>query len=301
MRTRTLRAATAALALTVGLTAGPPPAHAFLGGLLNSFFGGGGGGGCFSEEGDGLFGTALSVVAGYVTGGAAGAAMGAASGVTGSGGSQAPGCPIVESRPRVVEEMVQRQEVEIIAQTAHMLTQIDNMIRMRALADLDTRVAVAVRLGDARRAAGLVDRVLWSLDGVGQQFADLYPDALPEGMSAAALAEHQAEQARLARDASRASKLVSADVMTGIEDYPARARALMAALKDCDGQTCAIDAGTQATLLNAEVAGQLLMMQAAHHRAAEAQLDYEQAAVERARQHTRINWQGLDTYGAPGS
>lgn len=301
MRTSTLRAATAALALTVGLTAGPPPAHAFLGGLLNSFFGGGGGGGCFSEEGDGLFGTALSVVAGYVTGGAAGAVMGAASGVTGSGGSQAPGCPIVESRPRIVEEMVQRQEVEIIAQTAHMLTQIDNMIRMRRLADLDTRVAVAVRLGDARRAAGLVDRVLWSLDGVQQQFADLYPDALPEGMSAGALAEHQAEQARLARDASRASKLVSADVMTGIEDYPARARALMAALKDCDGQTCAIDAGTQATLLNAEVAGQLLMMQAAHHRAAEAQLDYEQAAVERARQHTRINWQGLDTYGVPGS
>ncbi|MDR6773293.1 hypothetical protein [Azospirillum sp. BE72] len=301
MRTSTLRVATAALALTVGLTAGPPPAHAFLGGLLNSFFGGGGGGGCFSEEGDGLFGTALSAVAGYVTGGPVGAAVGAGSSLMGNGGSQAPGCPIVESRPRIVEEMVQRQEVEIIAQTAHMLTQIDNMIRMRRLSDLDTRVDVAVRLGDARRTAGLVDRVLWSLDGVGQQFADLYPDALPEGMSAAALAGHQAEQARLARDASRASKLVSADVMTGIEDYPARARALMAALKACDGQTCAIDAGTQATLLNAEVAGQLLMMQAAHHRAAEAQLDYEQAAVERARQHTRINWRGLDTYGAPGS
>ncbi len=301
MRTSTLRAATAAIAIAVGLTAGPPPAHAFLGGLLNSFFGGGGGGGCFSEEGDGLFGTALSAVAGYVTGGAAGAVMGAGSSLTGNGSTQAPGCPIVESRPRIVEEMVQRQEVEIIAQTAHMLTQIDNMIRMRRLADLDTRVEVAVRLGDARRAAGLVDRVLWSLDGVGRQFADLYPDALPEGMTAATLAEHQAEQARLARDASRASKLVSADVMTGIEGYPARAQALMAALKDCDGQTCAIDAGTQATLFNAEVAGQLLMMQAAHHRAAEAQLDYEQAAVERARQHTRINWQGLGTYSAPGS
>ena len=301
MNTRWMRTSTAMAVVLAVTVSSPPPAHAFLGGLLNSFFGGGGGGGCFSEGGDGLFGTALSVAAGYVTGGAAGAAMGAGSSLTGGGGSQAPGCPIMESEPLIVEGMVQRQEVEIIAQTAHMLTQIDNMIRMRRLSDLDTRVAVAVRLGDARRVAGLVDRVLWSLDGVGQQFADLYPDALPEGMSAAALAEHQAEQARLARDASRASKLVSADVMTGIEDYPARARALMAALKACDGQTCAIDAGTQATLLNAEVAGQLLMMQAAHHRAAEAQLDYEQAAVERARQHTRINWQGLDTYGAPGS
>ncbi|HEY0834317.1 MAG TPA: hypothetical protein VGE72_10460 [Azospirillum sp.] len=286
---RTSTAMAVVLAVAIGC---PPPAHAFLGGLLNSFFGGGGGGGgCFSEASDGLLGSVVSAV----TGGAAGAVTGA------TGGQGAAGCPIVESRPRIVEEMVQRQEVEIIAQTAHMLTQIDNMIRMRALADLDTRVDVAVRLGDARRTAGLVDRVLWSLDGVGRQFANLYPDALPEGMSAEALAEHQAEQARLARAASRASKLVSADVMTGIEDYPARARALMAALKACDGQTCAIDAGTQATLLNAEVAGQLLMMQAAHHRAAEAQLDYEQAAVERARQHTRLTWRGLDTYGAPGS
>ena len=301
MRTSTLRTATAAVTIMVGLTAGPPPAHAFLGGLLNSVFGGGGGGGCFSEESDGLFGTALSAVAGYGTGGPAGAVAGAGSSLTGNGGTQTPGCPIVESRPRIVEEMVQRQEVEITAQTAHMLTQIDNMIRMRRLAGLDSADAITARLTDARRTAGLVDRVLWSLDGVGQQFADLYPDALPGGMTAAALAEHQAEQTRLARAASRASKLVSADVMTGIADYPTRARALMTALKACDGQTCAIDAGTQATLLNAEVAGQLLMMQAAHHRAAEAQLDYEQAAVERARQHTRINWRGLDTYGAPGS
>ncbi|MBP2292949.1 hypothetical protein [Azospirillum rugosum] len=304
MRIRTLRAATAAVAITVGLTAGPPPAHAFLGGLLNSFFGGGGGGGCFSEKSDGLFGTALSAVVGYVTGGPAGAVVGAGSSVMENGtggGNKAAGCPIVESRPRIVEEMVQRQEVEIIAQTAHMLTQIDNMVRMRALSGADTGGAVAARLSDARRAAGMVERVLWSLDGVGRQFADLYPDALPEDMSAAALAEHQAEQARLARAASRASKLVSADVMTGVEDYPARARDLMAALKACQGQTCAIDAGTQATLLNAEMAGQLLMMQAAHYRAAEAQLDYEQAAVERARQHTRLTWRGLDTYTAPGS
>jgi len=270
------------------------------GGGLGGLFGGGGGGGCGGDS-DGLFGLIVSAAVGYFTGGVGGAAMGAGSSLAGGGQGQSQGCPIVESEPLMVEGMVQRQEVEIIAQTAHMLTQIDNMIRMRRLADLDIRVDVATRLGDARRTAGLVDRVLWSLDGVGQQFADLYPDALPEGMTAATLAGHQAEQARLARDASRASKLVSADVMTGIEGYPARAQALMAALKDCDGQTCAIDAGTQATLLNAEVAGQLLMMQAAHHRAAEAQLDYEQAAVERARQHTRITWQGLDTYGAPGS
>ncbi|WP_454017684.1 hypothetical protein [Azospirillum sp. Marseille-Q6669] len=291
----------AALLASTAISIPPLPATAQMfggGGGLGGLFGGSGGCGGDSE---GLFGLIVSAAVGYFTGGVGGAAMGAGSSLAGGGQGQSQGCPIVESEPLMVEGMVQRQEVEIIAQTAHMLTQIDNMIRMRRLADLDTRVDVAARLGAARRTAGLVDRVLWSLDGVGRQFSDLYPDALPEGMTAATLAGHQAEQARLARDASRASKLVSADVMTGIEGYPARAQALMTALKDCDGQTCAIDAGTQATLLNAEVAGQLLMMQAAHHRAAEAQLDYEQAAVERARQHTRINWQGLDTYGAPGS
>lgn len=300
MKTSTLRAATAALAFTAGLIAGPPPAHAFLGGLLNSFFGGGGGGGCFSESGDGLFGAAVSAVAGYASGGVAGAAMGAGSSLTGSGG-QAPGCPLVESKPLIVEGMVQRQEVEIIAQTAHMITQIDNMIRMRALSGLDSGEAVAVRLGESRRVADGVGRVQWSLDGVDRQFIALYPDALPAGLDAEGLAAHQAEQARLARDASRASKRVSADVVTGIEAYPEWARDLMAALKACDGQTCAIDAGAQATLLNAEMAGQLLMLQAAHGRALEAQLDYEQAAVERARQQTILSWRGLDTYGAPGS
>ncbi|WP_255542467.1 hypothetical protein [Azospirillum sp. INR13] len=197
--------------------------------------------------------------------------------------------------------MVQSQEIEIIAQTAHMITQIDNMIRMRALSDLDTSGAVAARLGDARQVANGVGRVLWNLDGVERQFTALYPDALPAGLDAEGLAEHQAEQARLARDASRISKRVSADVMTGIESYPDRARQLAATLKACDGQTCAIDAGTQATLLNAEMAGQLLMLQAAHGRALEAQFDYEQAAIERARQQTAISWRGLDTYGVPGS
>ena len=300
MKKSLLRAGTA-LALTLGVTlASPPPAHAFLGGLLNSFFGGGGGGGCFSEKSDGLLGIAVSAVAGYATGGVAGAAMGAGSSLTGSGG-QAPGCPIVESKPLMVEGMVQRQEVEIIAQTAHMLTQIDNMIRMRALSNLDTAEAIAARLTDARRTAGRIGTVLWTTEGVDTQFVGLYPDTLPEELTAEGLAAHQAEQARLARAASRASKLVSADVMTGIEAYPERARHLMAVLKACDGQTCAIDTATQATLLNAEMAGQLLVMQATHGRALEAQSDYEQAAVERARQHTLINWRGLDTYGAPGS
>lgn len=299
------RSALAALALlaSTALTVTPSSAAAQMfggGGGIGGLFGGSGGGGCGGES-DGLFGLIVSAAVGYFTGGVGGAAMGAGSSLAGGGQGQSPGCPIVESKPLMVEEMVQRQEVEIIAQTAHMLTQIDNMIRMRALSGLDSGGAVAARLGETRRAADGVDRVQWNLDGVDRQFTALYPDVLPTNLDAKGLAAHQAEQARLARDASRASKRVSADVATGIEAYPQRARDLMAALKACDGQTCAIDAGTQATLLNAEMAGQLLMLQAAHGRALEAQLDYEQAAIERARQQTILSWRGLDTYGAPGS
>ncbi|CAO3425480.1 hypothetical protein [Azospirillum doebereinerae] len=292
----------AALLASTALIVPPSPAAAQMfggGGGLGGLFGDSGGGGCGGDS-DGLFGLIVSAAVGYVTGGVGGAAMGAGSSLAG-GQEQSPGCPIVESQPLMVEGMVQRQELEIIAQTAHMLTQIDNMIRMRALSDLDSGAQVAARLGQARRVADGVGRVLWSLDGVERQFTALYPDALPDGLDADGLIAHQIEQARLARDASRASKRVSADVVTGIEAYPERARALTAALKACDGQTCAIDTGTQATLLNAEMAGQLLILQATHGRALEAQLDYEQAAVERARQHTLINWRGLDTYGAPGS
>src|SRR3546814_173821 len=120
-------------------------------------------------------------------------------------------------------------------------------------------------------------------------------------MKAEALAAHQAGQARLARASSRASKLVTAEAMTGLEAYTARAGGIASAVKACEGQTCAIDAATQAVLFTAELGSRLLAMQAAHYRAVEAQLDYEQAAVERARQHMLINWRGLTSYGGSGS
>lgn len=211
-------------------------------------------------------------------------------------------CPVVESIPLTVELTVIAQQLELILQTAHMLTQIENMIRMRALSGLDQGAEIAGRIGEARAAAGLIERVRWRLDAVDADFQELYPYALPTGLDAAGLAAHQAEQARLARQSSRASKLVTADAVTALEAYPARTEALMAAAKACEGQTCTIDTNTQAGLLAAEIGSQQLLVDAAHARAAEAQLDYEQAAVERSVQHTLINWQGLDRYGGgPGS
>lgn len=269
----------------------PVPAHAFLGKLLNSFFGGGGGeAGCFSETSDGLLGAAVSALAGAATG-------------TGgdADGGRAGGCPIVESEPLTVERMVHKQELELIAQTAHMLTQIESLAAMRRLPPLDTGRDTAAGLSATRRSVELGDGLPWRADAVDAQFRRLYPDALPAETTAAGVTARAAEQASLARTASRASKRASADAMTGLEDYPARLSAVAAAAKACAGQTCVLDANTQVQLLNAEIGGRLLVLQAAHHRAVEAQQDHDQAAVERARQNTLISWRGLDAYGRPGS
>ncbi len=101
------------------------------GGGLGSLFGGGGGGSCRSG-GNGLFGASLprspatSPAAPPVPPSAPAPAWSAAP------RARRPAARSSRASRCIVEEMVQRQEVEIIAQTAHMLTQIDNMIRMRA-------------------------------------------------------------------------------------------------------------------------------------------------------------------------
>lgn len=212
-------------------------------------------------------------------------------------GGIAGGCPIVESRPGVVQGIVTAQQVEIVLQTAHMVTQIENLIAMRRLSALDTAAAVAGRLTGVVGAVRMEPRVRWGVGAADADFRQLYPDALPGGWDAAALAAHQGEQARLARAASRASKLATADAVTAVGAYPARVRGLVSALKACEGQSCAADTTMQAALLGAELAAQALVVQAAHHRAQEAQADLDQAAVERARLHRLINWRDAESYG----
>lgn len=265
-----------AASLAAALPAGPARA-----GLLDDLFGGGEGSGC-GGGGGGLLGGLL----GGLTGG------------TAEGGEGSGGCPVVESEPLMVEGMVRNQGLELVLQTAHMVTQIENMVRMRRLSGLDSAAEVAAGIRDIRAALARVERLLWEAGAVDAEFARLYPDALPPAMDAPGLAAHQAEQAALARAASRASKQAAADTVTAVEAYPLRASALAAAAKACEGQTCVLDAGLQASLFGTELASRLLVLQAAHYRAVEAQLDYEQAAVERARQHALINWDGIDRYGA---
>src|SRR3546814_15600822 len=105
-----------------------------------------------------------------------------------------------------------------------MVTQIENMIKMRRLAGLDTTAEIVGAIRDARRVAGLVEGVLWDLSEVDAAFRDLYPEVLPEGMTAEALAAHQAEQARLARASARARKRVTADALTRPDPRPEERR-----------------------------------------------------------------------------
>ena len=292
-----LAAAAAAVLVAVPvLVAAPPPAHAFLDGL---FGGGSDGGACAGSDG-GL----VSLVASLAGDGPLGIPVGAA-GLTGPDLGQttgAGGCPVVETAPFAVQGIVADQEQELLRQSDYMVTQIRNMEAMRQLAGFDSAEAIAGGITAAHAAAAMVPRVLWSLPAENADFQALYPYDLPAGMTVAQLTALEAEQARVAREASRASKLVTADAVTGIEAYPERTDALMEALKACDGQTCAIDTGVQAALLEAEIGSRLLLIEAAHDRANEAQLDQDQAAIERARQQTLLAWQGLDQYGgSPGS
>jgi conjugal transfer/entry exclusion protein len=262
----------AAFVIAAALLAAASPARAgLLDDLIGGLIGGGGGAGC---AGGGL----LDLLPG--------------------GGGEAGGCPIVESEPLIVEGMVRKQEIELVLQTAHMVTQIENMVRMRDLSGFDSAAEAAAGIRTIREALGRVERLLWEAGAVDAEFARLYPDALPPDLDAPGLAAHQGEQAALARAASRASKQAAAEAVGALESYPDRALGLAAAAKACEGQSCVLDAGLQASLFGAELASRLLALQAAHYRAVEAQLDYEQAAVERARQHALINWDGIDRYGA---
>ena len=116
-------------------------------------------------------------------------------------------------------------------------------------------------------------------------------------MDALGLSGHRARQEATAREASRLSKMVSANAMTSMEGYAGRLDRINAAREECDGQTCMVDVALQERMLAAEVEAQRLMVTAADVRAREAQQDYDRAARERAVQNRRINRAGLTEYG----
>lgn len=301
------RAGTAACAALVAATlAVPAPAHAFLGGLLKKAGGMLGINGIVEGEGGGIgcveIAPGLPEQAGdlgRVVGGAVGgSAWGTLGGMAGDlYGEAAEGCPIVESEPGVIEKYLNAQKIEMVIQTVHMLTQIYNMIEMRAKSGIDSASDVVGIINTGNTVMRRMERVVWNVEEVAEDFDILYPDELPVDWAAEDVAEHQALQAERARDASRLSKMVSANAVTSLEGYGERLARIEAARGACNGQTCMIDVSLQQQTLAAEIEAQRLMVMAADVRSREAQQDYDRSARERAEANRRISRRGLTEYG----
>ena len=298
------RAGAAACAVLVAATlAVPAPAHAFLGGIVKKvggMLGGGegegGGIGCV-EIAPGLpeqAGDLGRVVGGAVGGGAWGTLGGWAGDLY---GEVAEGCPIVESEPGLIEKYLNAQKIEMVIQTVHMLTQIYNMIEMRAKSGIDSAADVVGIINTGNAVMRRSQKVIWNVEEVAEDFDVLYPEELPVDWAAGDVAAHQDLQAARARDASRLSKQVSANAITSLDGYGARLARIEAARGACNGQTCMIDVSLQQQTLAAEVEAQRLMVLAADVRAREARQDYEMAARERAEANRRVSRRGLTEYG----
>lgn len=186
---------------------------------------------------------------------------------------------------------------ELIAQVANSARQLEAELRMlEGLAFNDT-ASVAGSLFRINSIARSVARILYRVEEVTAQYAELYPEAFPGPIDRPTTEANRADQERLSRDAGLASKRTSAATMEQLQALSERISALLSASQAAAGQTAAIQAGNQAAILVAELNAHAIALQAAHYRAVEAQQDAATAAAARAEAHTRHMWRGIGTYG----
>lgn len=207
------------------------------------------------------------------------------------------GRPLVEGRPGAVEGMVRAQGLELLLQSAHMVEQLRAMAAMLAASGYDGAGDLARALDMVRAALDRAEGMGWDVAGADAGHARAYPVALPAGTDTAALAALRAEQARLALEAGRAAKAAEAGAVQALGALPARLAALAAASRAAEGQTGAVQVGTQAALAQAEVAAQQLYAQVAHQRALEAVTDQFAHASVRAEQQRLRDTRCLLVYG----
>lgn len=311
----------------------PRPAHAFLGGItkaIGGLFGGGEGGaaaGCQGEEDDGLLGGILDEagdlvgagVGAVLGGGPAGALAGyglqsTVGGMAGQLGVEAipqaeeiiweektdpvSGCPIIESSPGMVERYMNRQRIEAIAQTVHMVTQIYHQTKMLANGDYSSAEGIVGSLTALQTAMSRVDQILYNVEGVSDQYATLYPEEYAAGTGIAEMAGIVRDQIHHANRALLHSKVVTSGSITNVYQLPNRIRGLANAVQAAEGQTSAIQAAAHGNALNTELLGQQTMMQAAHYRAVESDIDQRISEMNMATAQREMNFRCFAVYGA---
>ena len=287
------------------------PASAF---SLGSLLGGGGGAtgdGCRGEDSDegAMVGGVVGAAVGYYFGGYQGAAMGYAMGseAGGQAGSVTSGmtggytgCPVVESEPGAFEIQEVKQTVQMFIQSYEAIQQTAHQAKMITRSEyslvnwlLDNwRSFLSLFSGDSQA-------ITWNEPEVRDGFETAYPEA-PVFETHDDFVALQDRQAEIGRSASIDSKRVSAALAMDIEALSGKLEELEDARKECEGQTCVADINAQIGMVTAQLQAKTALMQAAHNRVSESQLDAEREAKRAADAEFERSMRGFDTYSGAG-
>lgn len=293
---RTMLLASAAAAAI--LTATPTPAHALFGGItkaIGSLFGGGDEGGASGcGGGDGLLDSFTKAGVGFATGGPVGAGVAVASDAAASGGQEIVGCPVIESVPGAVEIQAVKTAVESVLQTKEMVQQTVHQANMVSHSKVSIIDWLMDSWGDflALLGGGGSDAIGWEEPTVGDEFEAAYPDK-PVFNSQDDFRKYREEQDRLSRAASIDSKRVSAKLAQDIEELSGQLEILEAERQECAGQTCVADINVQIGMASAQLQAKTALMQAAHNRVAESQIDAEREMKKAADANWELMTRGM--------
>lgn len=226
--------------------------------------------------------------------------MGSLGGMLNSGGCGLPGdeSGVVDMGAGLISAFFSGNlstEITQVLNGVHLVTQQCHQARMRLLSDINTIPAATADLLNSQQAANRTG-VVWGADASNGEYDRLYPASLV-GRDANAIVAQDGQQQEAGREASRASKILTGQLVEEIRQISDRMAEISNALDACKagGQTCTGDLNTQATLLAAQVQAKTVMLESVKARAGESVTDYNAAAKQRSEA-----WDALMRGGGPG-
>lgn len=177
-----------------------------------------------------------------------------------------------------------------------LVEQMLNQLKMLAAGDYDGALDIARGLDRIKRLLRMTERARFEVEEAVAQYEELYPEAFPP-LNREMYLLNREEQTKVMREAGLTSKGVTSGVMEKLDGMEGRLVDLSEASQSAEGQTSAIQAGTQGTLLLNEQLADLLRIQATHARVQEARLDAEASARARADAYVDQMWRDVPTWG----
>lgn len=241
----------------------------------------------------------MSGVSGVQSGGGRNG-MGSIGGLVNSGGCGLPGdeSGVVDIGAGVISAFFSGDlatEITQVTNSLHLVAQQCHQARMRLLSDINTIPSATADLLNTQQAANRTG-VVWGADASNGEYDRLYPASLV-GRDAAGIVEQESQQQEAGREASRASKILTGQLVEQIRQISDRMGEISEALDACKagGQTCTGDLNTQATVLAAQVQAKTVLLESVKARAGESVTDYNTAAKQRSEA-----WDALMRGAGPG-